>query len=72
MLRLTDDDGVAASTGEGSAPIDKALSQSGHYLFTLSATNSSIIVHSVNHRGQLLARPGISGLPCTMNGLATF
>lgn len=71
-LMLTTEDGVAASTGEGSAPIDLALSSRGNYLFALSAVNGTIAAFRlVGNRG-LVPMPGATGLPETVNGLAAY
>lgn len=69
-LRLTTHDGVAARTGEGSAPIDLALSGNGTYLFALSAANGTISAFRVLANRKLIRVPGVSGLPSTLNGLA--
>jgi 6-phosphogluconolactonase len=71
-LKLTSDDGVAAHTGEGSAPIDMALSHNGRYLFALSASNGTIAAFRVIDNSRLRPVPGASGLPVTVNGLAAF
>lgn len=71
-LRLTTEDGVAAMTGEGSAPIDMALSDSGRFLYTLSAADGSIAAFLVLGNRLLVPVPGINGLPTGMNGLAAF
>jgi 6-phosphogluconolactonase len=71
-LKLTTEDGVAAKTGPGSAPIDLALSRNGRYLFALSASNGTIVAYRVIRNSRLSPLPGISGLPSTINGLAAF
>jgi 6-phosphogluconolactonase (cycloisomerase 2 family) len=69
-LTLTTADGVAASTGAGSAPIDLALSGRGNHLYALSANNGSIAAFRVLGNRRLEPVPGTSGLPTTVNGLA--
>lgn len=69
-LMLTTGDGVAASTGEGSAPIDLALSIRGNYLFSLSAANGTIAAFRLVGNRELVPVPGVTGLPTTVNGLA--
>lgn len=69
-LNLTTADGVAASTGDGSAPIDLALSRRGNYMFALSAANGTITAFRVIGNRKLVPVPGITGLPGTINGLA--
>jgi len=71
-LMLTNADGVAATTGDGSAPIDLARSRDGHFLFTLSASNGTILVYALIANRWLVALPGVAGLPTTLNGMATF
>jgi 6-phosphogluconolactonase len=69
-LMLTTEDGVAATTGAGSAPIDLALSTRGNYLFSLSAANGTIAAFRLVGNRQLVPMPGVTGLPTTVNGLA--
>jgi len=71
-LKLINEDGVAAQTGSGSAPIDLALSRSGRYLFALSDQNGTILSYRVIGNKRLIPLPGVSGLPTTLNGLAAF
>ncbi|HAG94448.1 MAG: 3-carboxymuconate cyclase [Pseudomonadales bacterium] len=71
-LTLTTQDGVAGFTGEGSAPIDMALSDNGKFLYTLSASDGSIAAFLVLGNRLLVPVPGINGLPTGMNGLAAF
>ena len=71
-LTLTTADGVAASTGPGSAPIDMALSSRGNYLYALSAANGTIAAFRVIGNRRLVAVPGVSGLPTTLDGLAAY
>jgi len=71
-LMLTTEDGVAASTGAGSAPIDLALSARGNYLFSLSAANGTIAAFRLVGNRELVPMPGVSGLPETVNGLAAY
>lgn len=69
-LTLTSADGVAGYTGDGTAPIDMALSGSGRYLYALSAVDGSIAAFRVIGNRRLVAVPGASGLPTGLNGLA--
>ena len=71
-LRLTTRDGVAGFTGEGSAPIDMALSENGRFLYTLSAADGSIAAFLVLGNRHLIPLPGVVGLATGMNGLAAF
>ena len=71
-LMLTTADGVAASTGAGSAPIDLALSTRGNYLFSLSAADGTIAAFRLIGNRELVPVPGVTGLPGTVNGLAAY
>lgn len=71
-LMLTTEDGVAASTGAGSAPIDLALSTRGNYLFSLSAADGTIAAFRLVGNRKLVPVPGVTGLPGTVNGLAAY
>ena len=71
-LMLTTEDGVAASTGPGSAPIDLALSARGNYLFALSAANGTVAAFRLIGNRRLVPMPGVTGLPETVNGLAAY
>jgi 6-phosphogluconolactonase len=71
-LMLTTEDGVAASTGAGSAPIDLALSSRGNYLFSLSAADGTIAAFRLIGNRELVPMPGVTGLPGTVDGLAAY
>ncbi len=62
--------GVAASTGDGSKPIDLAVSHDDRYLYVLESGTGSIGVMHVQADGSLTALPAIAGLPGTSAGLA--
>jgi hypothetical protein len=69
---LTTEDGVAASTGAGCAPIDPALSSRGNYLFSLSAADGTIAVFRLVGNRKLVPMPRVTGLPGTVNGMAAY
>jgi 6-phosphogluconolactonase len=69
-ITLLDADGVSGNTGNGSAPIDMALSNNGRYLFTLNSGNDTISAFRVHADGSLSPLPGASGIPAGANGLA--
>jgi 6-phosphogluconolactonase len=71
-LTLTTEDGVAASTGAGSAPIDLVLSAHGNYLFSLSAADGTIAAFRLIGNRELVPMPGVTGLPGTVDGLAAY
>jgi 6-phosphogluconolactonase len=70
-LTLTTEDGVTATTGPTSAPIDLALSNR-NYLFALSAADGTIAAFHVLGNRKLVPVPGATGLPETANGLAAY
>lgn len=71
-LYLLDEDGVAASTGDGSAPIDLALNRNGRFMYVLSASNGTISAFWVGFFGNLYPLPGVTGLPTTLNGMVAY
>lgn len=71
-LTLLNEDGVAASTGEGSAPIDLALSGNGRFLYALSARDGSVSAFVVGRHGTLESHTRMTDLPTGLNGLAVF
>jgi 6-phosphogluconolactonase (cycloisomerase 2 family) len=69
-LSLIDPDGVTASTGTGSSPIDMALSRDGRFMYALSGGTNAITGYRVGHDGSLHpVEPGES-VPAGTNGLA--
>lgn len=71
-LALLNANGVTASTGAGSAPIDLTFSGQGEYLHVLSSGSQSITTYAVRHRGRLAPVGEVSGLPAGANGLISF
>jgi 6-phosphogluconolactonase len=71
-LALLSPNGVTASTGVGSAPIDLTFSEQGEYLHVLNSGAASITTFAVGHRGQLRPVGEVSGLPAAANGLIAF
>lgn len=69
-ITLLDDDGVTGSTGNGSGPIDMALSNNGRYLFTLNGGSHTIGAFKVHANGSLSPLPGADEIPPGANGLA--
>ena len=69
-LRLTTSDGISASTGTGTAPIDMALSSNGKYLFALASGN--IVAYRVIGNKFLRQIRGATDLPGSSNGLVAF
>lgn len=69
-LQLLDDDGRTASTGDGSAPIDMALTDNGRFLYSLNSGTNTIGAFRVHSNGSLTPLPFTGGLPSGANGLA--
>jgi 6-phosphogluconolactonase (cycloisomerase 2 family) len=70
QLTLLDPDGRTGDTGEGSGPIDMALSKNDKYLYTLNGGNNTISVFKVKWDGGLMPLQVVEGLPDNANGLA--
>jgi len=68
-LTLLDADGVTASTGAGSTPLDMTVSPDGAYLYVLLAGSSAIDVFAINADGSLTAVPGGAATVAGANGL---
>jgi 6-phosphogluconolactonase (cycloisomerase 2 family) len=70
-LALLDADGVTATTGFGSSPIDLAMADGGRYLYALNAGTNTIGAFGVHPgSGALSELAFIGGLPAGANGLA--
>jgi 6-phosphogluconolactonase len=70
-VELLDADGRTGVTGDGSTPIDMAITDDGGVLYSLNPGNGTIGVFRILRDGSLRARPFASGLPASANGLAT-
>jgi len=71
-LTLLDADGRTGVTGDGSAPIDMALSGNSRFLYALGSGNGTVSAFQVDLKdGSLKSISGISGLPAGVNGLAS-
>lgn len=68
--RITLSQGVAGSTGAGSAPIDAAVSADGRSLYVLGAKSLAIASFEIQRDGQLIAGAVAGGLPAGTVGLA--
>ena len=71
-LELLDADGVTASTGTGSGPIDAALDQSSEHLYVLQGGDDAIAIFDRMADGSLVDRGEITSLPANAAGLAAF
>lgn len=69
-IELLDADGRTAVTGDGSAPIDLALTDSGRFLYSLNSGTNTIGAFRVHSDGSLTRLPFTGGLPAGANGLA--
>jgi 6-phosphogluconolactonase len=68
-ISLLDANGVTASTGAGSAPIDLAFAENDQFLYALNSGTGSIGGFAVQNQGKLRALGNVVGLPATANGL---
>lgn len=68
-LTLLDADGITASTGTGSGPIDMDLSRDGRNLYTLNGRGGTISEFRLNADGGLIPVGTVDGLPAGANGL---
>jgi 6-phosphogluconolactonase (cycloisomerase 2 family) len=69
-IELLDTGGRTASTGDGSAPVDMAFSDSGRFLYSLNSGTNTIGAFRVSPDGSLTRLPFTGGLPPGANGLA--
>ena len=72
-LMLTNDDGVAASTGVGTSPIDLILTPNGRFVFALSASSGEILRYELSDNNKAFTPAGtLGGLPTSVNGIVVF
>jgi 6-phosphogluconolactonase (cycloisomerase 2 family) len=69
-IELLDPDGRTANTGEGSTPIDLAITDGGRFLYSLHSGTNTIGAFRVQPDGSLTRLPFAGGLPAGANGLA--
>jgi 6-phosphogluconolactonase (cycloisomerase 2 family) len=69
-IALLDADGRTALTGDGSAPIDMAITDGGRFLYSLNSGTNTIGAFRVHSDGSLTRLPFTGGLPAGANGLA--
>ena len=65
-------DGRAADTGEGSKPIDMALTRNDRHLYVLDSGTAQLSGFSVANDGTLTPAGTTNGLPATAVGLAAY
>ena len=68
-LTLLDADGVTASTGAGSTPLDIALSRDGRFAFSLNPGVGTIASFRVGAGGGLASVGTVPGIPASASGL---
>jgi len=68
-LHLLNENGQTAVTGNGSSPIDAALSNDSRFLFVLTPGSQSIQGFGVSPDGALVPVSQASGIPASANGL---
>jgi 6-phosphogluconolactonase (cycloisomerase 2 family) len=69
-IELLDADGRTAGTGDGSAPIDVALTGSGRFLYSLNSGTNTIGAFRLRADGSRTPLRFTNGLPSGANGLA--
>ncbi len=69
-LTRLDQDGRTGVTGDGSAPIDMALSRGGRFLYALASGTGEIVAFHVTPTGALVPLTSTGGLPPSVDGLA--
>jgi 6-phosphogluconolactonase len=69
-IELLDEDGRTAVTGDGSVPIDLALTDNGRFLYSLNSGTNTLGAFRVQADGSLVPLPFVEGLPAAANGLA--
>lgn len=70
QLTLLEADGRSAFLGEGSHPIDLAMSRNGKFLYALDNVQGFIAAFQVTHKGQLEPIGNAGKLPASVVGLA--
>lgn len=71
-IELLDPDGRTGVTGDGTNPIDLAISRDGRYLYSLLNGTHEVAGFEIHSDGSLTEIPRTSGLPVGANGLAGF
>jgi 6-phosphogluconolactonase (cycloisomerase 2 family) len=71
-LTLLTADGRTGVTGDGSHPIDMALSHDSRYLYSLDSGDGMITIFRVEGNGSLDSIPGVDGVPTSASGLAVW
>jgi len=68
-LSLLNPDGLTASTGDGSSPIDLALSNDSSFLYAVASAAGAIAAFAVDDDGSLTPLGEVGGLPLSVVGL---
>ncbi len=71
-LKILDEDGVTATTGDGSNPLDMVMSQFGRHLYAISPATQQIVAYKVKFNGGLRHFESVNVPSSGMNGLAGF
>jgi 6-phosphogluconolactonase len=72
QLVILSPDGVTASTGPGSSPLDADLSIDSRFLYVLNGGTNEVGAFQLGVRGRLFPIAAASGLPASAVGLASF
>jgi 6-phosphogluconolactonase (cycloisomerase 2 family) len=68
-LQLLDPDGITATTGTGSHPVDMTLSSDGLFLISQNNGNGTLLVFQTSRNGSLAPIGGVNGIPASAAGL---
>jgi 6-phosphogluconolactonase len=68
-LRLLDPDGLTASTGAGSTPIDAAISNDNRFLYVLTPGTNTVQGFAIFPDGSLTPLTPVDGIPSSASGL---
>ncbi len=69
-LQLLNANGITATTGTASHPIDMTLSSDGAFLYSLNNGNGTLLGFQTSRNGSLAPLGGVSGIPASAAGLA--
>ncbi|WP_198343132.1 lactonase family protein [Oleiphilus messinensis] len=71
-LNLLDLDGVTGNTGEGTNPLDMAMSRNGRHLYAISPATEEIVAFRIRGNGSLKNIQSVTAAAPRINGLAAY
>ncbi len=69
-LNLLDFNGITGNIGTGSHPVDMAVSQDSHFLFSLANGNGTLNLFKISCDGALVYLDSLDGISTNAAGLA--